>query len=310
MSLDEAKGSRVSGSTSDGTCLIRAVAAQEPDPRLRCPDSLARAFVGDLPLARMCDSKPGFRLARWITERRIPGAYWSEVARVKFFDELLLREVARGVSQVVILGAGLDSRAYRFKDELAEVRVFEVDHPVTAARKLDRVRAALGEIPDRVTYVQTDLTTDDLASSLAEYGFDGTASVFVLWCGVTMYLNQDVLDDVLGWLADRPFGSSIAFDYDFDAFISGDDQFYGASATRRVVASSGERLSFGLDPDGIQSFLRHRRLDLESNLLPEEIAERYLRSSNGKLAGRLFGFVGMAHARTLPTDQRASAEGA
>lgn len=159
MALDEARGSRVSGSTSDGICLMRAVAAQEPDPELRCPDSLARTFVGDLPLARLCDSKPGFRLARWITERRIPGAYWSEVARVKYFDELLLSEVARGVSQVVILGAGLDSRAYRFKDELANVSVFEVDHPVTSARKLDRVRAALGKVPDRVTYVQTDLTT-------------------------------------------------------------------------------------------------------------------------------------------------------
>jgi methyltransferase (TIGR00027 family) len=279
---------------------MRAVAAQEPDPELRCPDSLARAFVGDLPLARLCDSKPGFRLARWITERRIPGAYWSEVARVKYFDELLLGEVARGVSQVVILGAGLDSRAYRFKDELADVSVFEVDHPKTAARKLDRIRATLGEVPDGVTYVQTDLTIDDLASRLAEHGFDETTSVFVLWCGVTMYLNAEALDDVLGWLADRPSGSSIAFDYDFDAFISGDGRFYGASATRRVVESSGERLSFGLDPAGMQSFLKHRRLNLESNLLPDQIAERYLRSRTGNLAGRPFGFVGMVHARAMP----------
>ena len=299
MALDEARGSRVSGSTSDGTCLIRAVAAQEPDPKLRCPDSLARAFVGDLRLARLCDSRPGFHLARWITERRIPGAYWSEVARVKYFDEVLLGEVAGGVSQVVILGAGLDSRAYRFKDELANISVFEVDHPVTAARKLDRVRAALGEVPDRVTYVQTDLTTDDLASRLAEHGFDETASVFVLWCGVTMYLNAEALDDVLGWLAGRPFGSSIAFDYDFEAFISGDDRFYGASATRRVVESGGERLSFGLDPGGIEGFLKQRGVNLESNRLPEEIAERYLRSSKGNLAGRPFGFVGMVHARTM-----------
>ena len=237
MALEEAKGSRVSGSTSDGTCLVRAIAAQESDPQLRCPDSLARAFVSDLPVARLCDSRPGFRIARWITERRARGVYWSEVARVKFFDEILLKEVAGGASQVVILGAGLDSRAYRFERELAEVKVFEADHPATAARKRERLRVALGEIPATVAYVQADLTVDDLASRLVEHGFDEAKSVFVLWCGVTMY------------------------------------------------------------PDELQDFLADRGLRLESNLLPDEIAHRYLQSSSGEVAGRPFGFVGMAHAR-------------
>jgi methyltransferase (TIGR00027 family) len=299
VALDQARGSWLSGSTSDGIALLRAAAAGEPDPAVRCPDWLARAFVGDLPIARLADSRLGVRLARGIAERRLPGAYWHEVARVKHFDRLLLEEAASGVSQVVILGAGLDSRAYRFAEKLAGIKVFEVDHPVTAARKLERVRAALGELPDRVSYVQADLSREDLADRLRQAGFDHDATVFILWCGVTMYLNLAALDSVLAWVAARPQGSSIAFDYDFEAFTAGDDRFYGAARTRRLVERGGEPLSFGLDPDGLADFLLERELTLESNMLADDLADRYLRRSDGRIAGRLFDFIGIAHARVF-----------
>jgi methyltransferase (TIGR00027 family) len=301
MALEHARGTKMAGSTSDGSALIRAGATKEPDPQLRCPDSLARDFVDDLPVARLGDSRVGHRLGRWLTERSVPGGYWYEIARVKHFDRVLLESVTAGVAQVVILGAGLDSRAYRFADELAGVRVFEVDHPVTAERKLERVKTALGEVPAHVTYVKADLQREPLEERLGDSGFDGAASVFVLWSGVTMYLDATALDAVLTWFAGRPAGSSIAFDYDFEAFIAGDDRFHGAARTRRRVERGGERLSFGLDPARMDHFIESRGLALETNLLPDDLADRYLRDSSGKIAGRPYGFMGIVHAQ-VPED--------
>jgi methyltransferase (TIGR00027 family) len=296
VALEHAKGTKVAGSTSDGSALIRAVAAKELDPQLRCPDSLARALIADLPVARLGDSRVGHRIGRWLTERSVPGGYWYEIARVKHFDRLLLERATAGVAQVVILGAGLDSRAYRFKKELEGVKVFEVDHPVTAARKLERVKAAFGEVPTRITYVRADLERESLEERLRESGFDGAASVFVLWSGVTMYLNLAALDAVLTWFAERPAGSSIAFDYDFEAFIAGDNRFHGAARTRRRVERGGEHLSFGLDPGQMDRVIQSRGLALQTNLLPDDLADRYLRDSHGTIAGRPYGFIGIVHA--------------
>jgi methyltransferase (TIGR00027 family) len=297
VALEQAQGDRLSGSSSDGTALARAIGARERDPALRCPDRLAREFIDDRRIAKLSDRPRGQRLARWLTERRVPGAYWFEIARVKHFDALLLEEVAKGVDQVVILGAGLDSRPYRFSAELARVEVFEVDHPATAARKQERVAAVLGSPPENITYVRADLAREDLEGLLTSAGFDPEASVFVLWCGVTMYLDAESVDAVLAWVAARPASSSIAFDYDFAAFIVGDDSFYGAAQIRRWAAGSGEPLTFGLDPGSLPGFLEARGLQLESDLAPAELAGRHLRASDGEIAARPLGVSGLAHTR-------------
>src|ERR1700742_3377099 len=131
MPLEEAQGHPLYGSSADGAAILRAVAAGDPDPLLRCPDHLARRFVGDLPVAALVGRPRGRRRPRRVAERRLPGAIWFDTARLKHFDRLLLDGVDE-VCQVLILGAGLDSRAYRFAEELSGVRVFEVDHPATA----------------------------------------------------------------------------------------------------------------------------------------------------------------------------------
>src|SRR5688572_12596869 len=147
MALDVAQGSRLAASTAEGAAAIRAAGAGERDARLRGPDDLAARFVRSgvrvtslvkLPLLR--------RLAPALAERLLPGSYWFELARVKHMDEILGEELSAGAQQFVVLGAGLDTRAYRFARKLAGVATFEVDHPVTAALKRERVVAVFGEL--------------------------------------------------------------------------------------------------------------------------------------------------------------------
>src|SRR5215213_8565618 len=131
---------RGGSTTAEGALALRAAATHERDPGVRNPDVYAGRFLGwrrrALTLARV----PGLRrlLVRRV-EEQLPGGYAFETARTRYMDDVVLAEAASRARQLVLLGAGFDSRAYRMRSELAAVRIFEVDHPATAAVKRDRL---------------------------------------------------------------------------------------------------------------------------------------------------------------------------
>jgi methyltransferase (TIGR00027 family) len=247
------------------------------------------------------------RLAPRVAERLLPGSYWFEMARVKHMDGVLRRELAAGAAQVVILGAGFDSRAYRFADRLAGIPTFEVDHPVTASVKRARVRRALGGLPGHVRYVDADLSVaGELEKRLAMAGYRRGLRTLVIWSGVTPYIPEDGVDAVLRWLARAGApGSSIVFDYAYREAVEGTGFFYGAPQLRRRVAEGGEPLRFGVDRDRVPEFLAARGLELVSDLGPKQLERRYL-VRRGRLAGRPYGFVAIAHARVAPVALQAA----
>lgn len=285
--------------------MLRAYGALEKDPLVRNPDFLAKDFLADSPLFRFMIGSGSLRpihvCGRWGFERIGPGTYWMEIARVRHYDEILLEEVARGVSQVVILGAGLDSRPYRFARQLQGARVIEVDHPSMAAHKRARVEDVLGALPPAVTYLSLDLTARDLADGLAETGFDAAAPTIVLWVGVSMYLSADAVSAVLRWVADRPPGSSIGFDYFGKGFFTDERRFRAPRRTRRMIERSGERLEFGLDHETVPGYLSDHGLTVRSHLLCEDIERLYLRREDSKLAGRSMRHTAFVHAAVSKT---------
>ena len=132
------------------------------------PDYLAERFVPWSLRINSLVRVPLLRgLVRRVAERMVPGGLWFEVARTRFMDDMVRDEVAAGATQLVILGAGFDSRAYRFRELLDGVGVFEVDHPVTSRLKRERLRKIFGELPSHVGYVEVDFETDDLGERLA-----------------------------------------------------------------------------------------------------------------------------------------------
>jgi methyltransferase (TIGR00027 family) len=299
MGLADARGSRLAASTAEGAAAIRAAGAIEPDAVLRGPDDLAVRFVVGGPRLTALVKVPGARrLAPWLIERLLPGAYWFEIARVQHMDALLRRELAAGARQLLLLGAGFDARAYRFAEQLAGVRTFELDHPVTASLKRARVARIFGELPRHVTYVDLDLESGELGRGLREAGWDDGLRSFVICSGVTAYLDIGGVDAVLAWLAGAASGSSIVFDYAFNEAVEGDDSFHGVAQLRRHVARGGEPLRFGIPRREAARFLAERGLELESDVNPDELRRRYLVRGDGRLAGRPYGFVAIAHARS------------
>jgi methyltransferase (TIGR00027 family) len=289
--------------SAEKVAFMRALGSLERDPVLRNPDFVSRDLLADIAAARLA-----LRLATRVAavqigiretfERTMPGSYWGETARVKHFDEVLLQEVSAGVPQVVILGAGLDSRPYRFARELNGTRVFEVDHPVTASHKRERLQAVFGGPPAGVSYVSVDLAEAMPGEALAKAGFDASAPVFVLWVGVTLYLPAALVAVVLDWVATHRAGSSVAFDYIDRSFFAHDGRFAGSRLSRFLIERSGERLLSGFDPSAMPALLEDHGLALRSHVGPREL-ERYLRKRDGEVAGQPSGFSHFVHAEVL-----------
>lgn len=288
-------------SSAEKVAYLRALGACERDPRLRNPDALAGEFVAHVASARIslraaAQSRAFHATNRWLFERIAPGIYWNEIARVKHFDQILLDQVAAGVGQVVILGAGLDSRAYRFMEELQGVRVFEVDHPVEGLRKQERLTAIFGAPPARVDYVSADLTEVDLGDALAAAAFDATAPALVLWVGVVPYLPAGTVVDLLSWVAVLPAASSVAFDYFDRVFFGGVEGMRGARRVRRGLELSGEHPKCGFEPAATAALMAGCGLAVRSHLGPREQEERYLRPAGGKRLGRAADYSRFLHA--------------
>lgn len=280
--------------TADAACAARAHGALHPDPRLRNPDWLAGKLLG-MPFRVMMWP---FIRRRFLVEyeRRARGVYFHHQARTKHFDGVLLGEIDRGLSQVVILGAGFDSRAYRFADRLRGVRVFEVDHPATSAEKQRRVRARLGEgAGAHVSFVPVDFARDSLEARLAAAGFVLGVPTYFHWEGVAPYLRDEAVRAMLGFVARAGAGSSIVFDYLHRAALDGNDP--EAKKQRDLAAKHGEPYQFAVDPGEVSVLFAGCGLSVVSNVGPAELTERYLIGSDGAPWGQTFPLFGVAHGR-------------
>jgi methyltransferase (TIGR00027 family) len=132
--------------------------------------------------------------------------------RTRFAEDALAAAIARGVSQLVVLGAGLDTYAYR-ADLDGALRFFEVDHPATQAWKRERLASAGIAIPPALTFAPVDFEHGSLADGLAAAGFDPAQRSFFTWLGVTPYLTEQAIFPTLGYIAGLPGGAEVAFDY-------------------------------------------------------------------------------------------------
>ena len=146
-------------------------------------------------------------------ERLFPGLANSIRARVRYFDDFLKASIEDGLDQLVILGAGYDTRAYRIDEPKGKVKTFEVDHPLTQVVKIDKIKEIFGAIPNHVAYVSVDFDTESLGQKLLEKGYDRSKKTLFIMEGLIMYIPLQSVDDTLYFIAGNSRkGSSIIFD--------------------------------------------------------------------------------------------------
>jgi methyltransferase (TIGR00027 family) len=201
----------------------------------------------------------------------------SGVVRTRFIDGLVANAIELGATQLVLLGAGYDSRAWRLS-ETRSIAVFEVDHPATQGAKRARLEA-LGAPAGRVSFVAVDFERDDVASRLADAGFDYKAKSVVLWEGVVSYLNAVSVDrnfDLLSHLCSP--GSELIFTYVDARALDGSIEFDEARRWKSWVRFNGEPFIFGFHPDETAAYLGRRGFHLDSDLTTAQVAQDYATS--------------------------------
>ena len=202
------------------------------------------------------------------------------------------------MEQLVILGAGYDSRPYRFAEALRGVRVFEVDLPSMSAIKQRKIARLLSRPPEHVTYVEADFLDADLEERLTQHGYDIHAATLLILSGVAPYLREAAVADLFAFVGrHRSPRTSIVFDYIFREMVDGDDSAHGARQLRKRLHALGEPLRFGIPAGGAARFVERFGLTLISDLQQDDLAQRYLRRADGTAAGRPYGFSALAHAR-------------
>lgn len=262
--------------TAVDNALVRALDARRPAAERVADDQLAVHFLpfGYRLLVEAARVGLVRRAAETVIDVRWPGPRRGVVARTRHIDDRI-QQHAPTVDQVLILGAGYDTRAYRL-EALRHVPVFEVDHPSTQAAKrrvLDRV---IDPGAGQVTFVPVDFLRDDVADLLSRVGFQQHVLTLVLWEGVTNYLDAAAVDATFAFLAQTIAARSpVIFTYVDVAMIEGTGSFQGALESKRRTARQGEPFTFGLDPGAVPAFLRARSFDLLDDVVVPGLVQRY-----------------------------------
>jgi methyltransferase (TIGR00027 family) len=281
--------------TAGLTTFFRACANKERDERLRGPDHLAQVFHVGWPRVLLATS--------WITlpmtRRLLPGVYEYLFARTEFFDGLFKRALEENCPQIVLLGAGCDSRAYRFESHVKDTTIYELDHPATQQVKRELLTRGDIAVPEYVRFVAADLNSGLLSEVLASHGFHKDQRTLFLMEGVIYYLTAEGVDSLLQSIRDcSPPGSGLAFDYIVESMVRGTCDRYGAQRVVSRVASAGEVFRFGIDDHSIESFLGDRGFQLTRHLTPEDLEATYLAGEGGPARGKIAGFYSIAQAVT------------
>jgi methyltransferase (TIGR00027 family) len=273
--------------TAGYTCFSRACATREKDERFRGPDDMAEIF---LPVfAKGILNVPFLR--RFFMKRIAPtGIYEYVLARTKLLDAVFVDALERNFSQIVLLGAGMDTRALRFKGRNKGTKIFELDIQTTQRPKLEILDRKGVALPDELVFVPIDFNRQSLAAVLLAAGYREHQTSLFLWEGVTMYLTRDAVDSTLAFIRDSGAeGSVVAFDYIYASVLRRENKFYGEKEIFDTVSRAGEGWTFGVEQGEIEGFLSERGFELVSHHTPSDLERAYLTADDGALLRRING---------------------
>ncbi len=262
-----------SSRTAGQNALFRALEARRRAGVRIADDPLAVRFLSPefRALAGAARLPPVRRLLETVIDRRWPCARPGVVARTALIDQVVLGELGK-VDQVIILGAGFDTRAWRLP-AMDRVRVFELDHPATQAAKRRALRGG-GRLA-HVTFVPVVFGADDPGRALASSGFAAGSPALVLWEGVTNYLDPYAVDAMFDLLASMlGSGSLVILTYVDAGILDGSADFEGAQTTMRAVRRVGEPFTFGFVPSQLRAYLAARGFELLTDERVSDAARR------------------------------------
>ncbi|NNL41295.1 MAG: class I SAM-dependent methyltransferase [Desulfobacterales bacterium] len=233
----------------------------------------------------------------------VPGMYEYMLARTAYFDSIFKDALSNNIPQIVFLGAGYDTRAYRFAPLNNTTKIFELDIATTQNRKKKCLKKARIDIPKQVTLVPINFNKEALTNVLENAGYKNDTKTLFIWEGVSYYLEPESVDATLTFVTHSLHEESvIAFDYTISISPENMDNYYGVKKVTESIEKHhpDERFKFTIDEGKIESFLDQRGMKIIRHMDNREIEQTFLLNENGSLLGQITGHFRFAMASPNP----------
>jgi methyltransferase (TIGR00027 family) len=268
------------GRTALGTAICRLIEQYEPDETRLFDDPIAKELVG-APIRVMMQIAAMRKFTVKQTDAVAQGIFGAQICRTRYIDDAVQASLAKGVGQLVILGAGLDTRPYRLPG-IEKVKVLELDLPAVQNDKRKKIEKFLGRLPANVSLIPIDFDMEGPDEALAGTSFDPSRPTVFIWEGVSQYIPEAAVQRTLDFVGKSAPGSSLLFTYVLKSIIERRSDIPDANHMLDTVAKTAPWI-FGLEPTSLATFLKPFQLALVADAGNADYQEKYLKPLGRKL---------------------------
>ena len=273
--------------TAEMTCLSRAASFYESNPCYKSHDYVAPLLVPSL--MKVLIRLPFLRKL-FYNAIAPSGIYEYVIARTKYIDEVFQQAIDKGFNQILIFGAGFDTRAIRFQSGLKNMKVFELDVPVTQRAKIQQYGNRNILVPSNIVFISIDFDRESLRQKLDDSGFErNKRSLFILE-GLLMYLEPHSITQTFTVIKEYAGkGSMIVFDTVHSSVLQHENLYYGEAGALQMVAKANEQWTFGMEKSDVEPFLANYGFRLLDCKDARDLENTYFKGTDGNIVGRING---------------------
>ena len=277
----ESKSSRTAGFT----CMSRAASYLEKNKFYQSGDYIAPKLL------------PGpvkFLISNRLINFRWPffpkGSYEYVIARTKYIDGIFKESLKQGIGQILIFGAGFDTRAVRFADINTNTKIFELDTIHTQKAKLKQFKKRNVPLPKNTFYIPIDFNVDSASDKLTSHGFKRDKTTFFILEGIIQYLKEEAVDELFKMIYELSApDSKVVFDYIYASVLRKENIYYGERDIYKKVNDAREPWLFGIEKGEIESFVSQYKFKLIQNLDSEALEKMFFRDEHERIIGKING---------------------
>lgn len=276
-------------------CILRAKSYGEKREGYKTDDYISLLISHSL-TSFFSMTQKSFLMPGNILSPQIPaGSYEFLISRIKYIDEFFQLRASE-FSNIFILGAGFDSRAIRFQNQLQQSRVYELDHPISQSNKKEKLQELSIPTPQNLHYIPIDFNQQDLTDILQNLPVKkGEKNLFILE-GLIMYLSSNTVDRIFSAIGTyAPTGSEIIFDYVYSDVLAGENTSYGSIEVFEGLKNIGEHWVFGIEKGSLPTFLNQYHIKLYDEADANILEQRFFTNKQGKSLGKLNKALAIAH---------------
>ena len=273
--------------TAEMTCVTRAASYYEKKDCYKSDDYIAPRLVPNI-ASQMIKMN---LIRRLFTKKMSPkGIYEYTIARTKYFDSVFYKAIQNEFEQILIFGAGFDSRGIRFLSEDSVIKVFELDVPITQNAKIAQFKKKQIKIHPNITFIPIDFNKESLTEKLTDYGFKKNKKTLFLLEGLLMYLSEQAVDSTFQMIDEfSTKESEIVFDLIYSSVLRKENLYYGEQDIYEYVSKVGEGWAFGIEKNQIDLFLNKYHFSALEIMDSDKLEKKYFTDDNDTLLAKVNG---------------------